>query len=208
MVASEMTIPLRTAADLMIRDVRTIRDTTPLGEAARQLGRIGHRGAPVVDADGRCVGVLSVSDLSRWAADRSEGGTALPRTCSFQSRQRNVGGREVELCLLSDNVCPFQRITNYPDGKETTICTQPHCVPTDWQMVELDAAPWTVRDAMTTEVVSVEPDAALDEMARLMLERGIHRLLVLDSESRPVGIVAIDDLLRMLAYPGLVRNLA
>jgi CBS domain-containing protein len=47
-----------TAADLMTAPVMTIPEETSLREAARLLHGAHISGAPVVDADGRCVGVL------------------------------------------------------------------------------------------------------------------------------------------------------
>ena len=48
-----------TAADLMTTPVRTIPQHTTLREAAQLLTHERISGAPVVDADGRCIGVLS-----------------------------------------------------------------------------------------------------------------------------------------------------
>ncbi len=56
-----------TAADLMTAPVMTIPEMTPLREAARLLLRSSISGAPVVDAAGRCLGVLSSSDFVSWA---------------------------------------------------------------------------------------------------------------------------------------------
>jgi CBS domain-containing protein len=58
-----------------------------------------------------------------------------------------------------------------------------------------------VRDVITTEVVGVGPDAPVTELARVMLDRGVHRLLVLDLPGRPVGVVSVNDILRVLAHP-------
>jgi CBS domain-containing protein len=190
-----------TAGDLMSRDVRTVRADTPLVDAARQLTRLGVRGVPVVDDAGQCVGVLSVSDLARWAAGWGEPGTALLRTCVFQEKYREPGGQETVLCLLEEGVCPLQRVQEMPTGQLGVVCIEPHCVPTDWQLVELDCTPTLVRDVMTTEVVSVDSGAPVPELARVMLDRAVHRLLVLDPAGRPAGVVSADALLRVLAYP-------
>jgi len=194
---------LLTAGDLMSRDVRTIPGGAPLGDAARQLARFGVRGAPVVDEAGRCVGVLSVTDLARWAAERVSRGAPRPRTCSFQQVDREPGGREHVLCLMAEGICPFQRAGVTGDGRPAVICTEPNCVPTDWQVVELESGAGVVRDAMSTEVVAVGPDAPVPRLARMMLDHGVHRLLVLDPEGRPVGVVSADDLLQVLAHPEL-----
>lgn len=199
MNATEATVFTLTATDLMTREVKTVPADLPLAEAARQLAGLGLRGAPVVDAAGRCVGVLSVSDLARWAAGRDRVGDPRPRTCSFQLVDRQPGGRETVLCLLSEGVCPFQRGEDTAAGR-AVVCTEPCCVPTDWQVVELQSVPGVVRDVMTTDVVAVGPTAPVPELARRMLDCGVHRVLVLDPDARPVGVVAVDDLLQVLAH--------
>jgi CBS domain-containing protein len=61
-----------TAADLMSRPVMTIPEGMSLGEAARLLSGSNISGAPVVDAEGRCIGVLSSSDFVSWAGQEGE----------------------------------------------------------------------------------------------------------------------------------------
>ncbi|MCP5065369.1 MAG: CBS domain-containing protein [bacterium] len=55
-----------------------------------------------------------------------------------------------------------------------------------------------VRELMTREVLSVRADSSLSDAARSMLERRIHRLLVMDG-GKLVGLVSSLDLLRGLA---------
>jgi CBS domain-containing protein len=66
-----------TAADLMISPVVTIPEGAPLREAARLLHRANISGAPVVDAAGHCIGVLSSSDFVTWAGNGREEVTFL-----------------------------------------------------------------------------------------------------------------------------------
>lgn len=202
MIATELSIPIRTAAELMTRDVRTIGDSLFLHEAARRLSELSVRGVPVVDHNGKCVGVLSVSDLARWAANDDKKEAIVPNTCTFQEKVREPGGRESVLCLMADGLCPFQRCDCNSLGKNQRLCSQPHCVPSDWQMVECEPSATTVRDVMTTEIVSVTPETSACDLARTMLEHGVHRLLVLDAEGHLVGIVTVSALLKLLADLG------
>ncbi|MEP6860356.1 MAG: CBS domain-containing protein [Deltaproteobacteria bacterium] len=66
------------------------------------------------------------------------------------------------------------------------------------------AALWRliVRDAMSKDVVSVDPDLPLDEVARTMIDRRIHRVLVM-SGRRVVGVLTTFDLLFAMANPAL-----
>ena len=61
------------AADLMTTPVRTIPQEMSLREAAHLFLRDRISGAPVVDADGRCIGVLSSSDFVTWAGKDGNG---------------------------------------------------------------------------------------------------------------------------------------
>jgi CBS domain-containing protein len=51
-----------------------------------------------------------------------------------------------------------------------------------------------VRDVMTDEVVYCFEDDAVERVARLMKQREIRRVLVVDKSKRLVGVVALGDL--------------
>lgn len=55
-----------TAVDLMSRELVLVPQDMSLQGAARLLSRARVSGAPVVDAKGRCVGVLSTTDFLHW----------------------------------------------------------------------------------------------------------------------------------------------
>lgn len=196
--------PSLTAGDLMSRDVEALSVNLSLREAAMQLARREVHGAPVVDEAGRCVGVLSVTDIARWVAGCGTSRVQLPRTCAFQDKHRQPGGRETTLCRLGEGVCPFQRLREMPDGKLALACIEPQSVPVDWQMVELESLPGdSVRDFMTTTVVTAEPATTVPELARLMLDHQVHSLVVLNTERHPIGVLTVSDLLQVLAHPEL-----
>ncbi|MGV3635704.1 MAG: CBS domain-containing protein [Pseudorhodoplanes sp.] len=51
-------------------------------------------------------------------------------------------------------------------------------------------------DVMTVRVVTIEPDATVQAAAKLMLERGISALPVVDKSGRLIGIISEGDLIR------------
>jgi CBS domain-containing protein len=51
-------------------------------------------------------------------------------------------------------------------------------------------------DVMTTPIVTASPETAVSEIARLMLERHISAVPILDEHGLLVGIVSEGDLLR------------
>jgi CBS domain-containing protein len=52
------------------------------------------------------------------------------------------------------------------------------------------------RDVMTAVVVTVTPDICVEDIAKLLLERNISAVPVLDAAGRLVGIVSEGDLMR------------
>ncbi|MGY3453805.1 CBS domain-containing protein [Bradyrhizobium sp. USDA 4353] len=57
----------------------------------------------------------------------------------------------------------------------------------------------TVADVMTSEFIYVRPDTKLTRVLQLMVEHRIRSLPVTDGDSRLVGIIAREDIVRALA---------
>jgi CBS-domain-containing membrane protein len=156
MVATIKNLALLTAGDVMSRDVSRIPQEMSLPAAARLLEQERISGAPVVDEEGRCVGVISAKDFLRWAERGEQAPAVRPAT---------------------------------------------ECVCADWQVIVSEELPRDeVRWYMTTDLVTADPGTALPELARRMLDSHIHRLVVVDGQRRPVGIVTSTDILAAVAY--------
>lgn len=56
----------------------------------------------------------------------------------------------------------------------------------------------TAKDVMTRDVITIAPDASLEEAATLMVEKGISRLPVVEGE-KLVGIITKRDILKSLS---------
>ena len=52
------------------------------------------------------------------------------------------------------------------------------------------------RDVMTSNVISVLEDATVKEAVEKLQKSNIHRLLVVDEEGRPLGILSTTDIIR------------
>jgi CBS domain-containing protein len=56
-----------------------------------------------------------------------------------------------------------------------------------------------VRHLMTHPAVTVTPDVSVEEAARLMDERRIHRLVVTGADGKtPIGVLSVSDLIRAM----------
>ena len=144
-----------TAKDLMSTDVESIPQWMSLPSAARMLSRAHISGAPVVDGDGRCLGVISTTDFMTWA-ENGEGAA----------------------------------------HSESDVC----CAHSAWQMVEEKDLPVNlVRRYMTANPVTVPPDLSIGELAQKMVDAHIHRVIVVDKENKPLGIISSTDVLAAVA---------
>ncbi len=63
------------------------------------------------------------------------------------------------------------------------------------------ASPKLVRDLMTVGVVTCSPRLTLAEAARLLLEKDLEGVVVLDDEGHGVGIVTQDEIVQGYAHP-------
>ena len=77
----------------------------------------------------------------------------------------------------------------HPYAQETGPFLRPH----------KGASEWRVRDLMTESPVTASPDEPLMDAVIRMAKARIDRLPVVDRDRRPVGIVARDDVIRVLA---------
>lgn len=57
----------------------------------------------------------------------------------------------------------------------------------------------TVGEVMTANVVTITPNQSLAEAARIMHERNVHRLPVVDEAERIIGILTRGDIIREMA---------
>jgi CBS domain-containing protein len=199
MVATSEPLLAVTASDLMSQDVVTISQDTALCAAAeffcrRQIGE-----AAVMDEDGRCVGVLSATDLVRWALRGAGGAEGVPPlACLYQVKGRLLTGAEAVICTRAPGSCPLQEVRPMTGGRHTTVCRLRDGVVSDWQQASAGAPAGAVRYYLTDHSI-VEAEAPLSVLARAVVDAHAHRLIVVDDQHRPIGTVSCLDVLATLA---------
>jgi CBS domain-containing protein len=68
---------VRVAHGMTRRDIETVSPKTDIGEAAELMVRRNIRHLPVVDR-GRVAGIISIRDMTRWAAEELASGHEMP----------------------------------------------------------------------------------------------------------------------------------
>jgi CBS domain-containing protein len=170
-----------TLRDIMTPDVITVAPDTPLAEVAELLAAEGISGVPVVGTN-RVLGVVSASDILDFSA--SDVGELADEG----------GGGPVWEALDEESgetrVAPFY----YDPWMDRQVASDAVAWETDGSLF----GEHTAADVMTRRIFALAPDTPLDAAARYILERGIHRVLVID-EDVLVGIVTSMDFVRVVA---------
>lgn len=152
------------AEDVMSRDLLLVPQEMSLAGAARILSRAGVSGAPVVDTEGRCVGVLSTTDFLR-CVERGGGIPARPSNecmCSAWQIPNEIDAPPT--CLVRDamtrdpvTIAPGTRL---PDLVRMMLDAHIH------RVVVVDALGRPAGIVSTTDVLAafVRIDAALNAL--------------------------------------------
>jgi CBS domain-containing protein len=182
--------------DVMTRRVRTVgeRESTDLATAALKLH--GFRHLPVLDSDGRVVGMLTPTDL---LAAVHAGGTSRPVAVSEVMRRPVETTREDE--ELDAAVAQMRQAGVHalpvvdPSDRIVGMVTD-----VDALLALARAKPGarlrgqiTVDAMMTRDPVTVGPETCLADAAETLLQGGFRHLPVVDDEGRLVGILSERD---------------
>lgn len=74
----------------------------------------------------------------------------------------------------------------------------------EWQIVNVaESVEGLVRDRMTPGPVTARPETPINQLARMMVDAHVHRLLIVDSQNRPLGIVSTTDIVAAMARAGV-----
>ncbi len=172
---------MRTVRDIMQTDVISARKGDTLESLIQTLDEHQISGVPVLDPTGRVAGVVSRTDVLRWAA-----------------REREVtGGVEfwADLELIpdadpsaEDDLQPF-----FLAPESATVI-----LPRGGVLEGPELRDALVEEIMTPVAFTVDPAMTIWELARFLVQGRIHRALVVE-DGRLVGIATAFDVLRVVA---------
>ncbi|MDP2157890.1 MAG: CBS domain-containing protein [Nitrospirota bacterium] len=144
------------AKDVMTQDVIIVTEGMSVDELGRLFIEKKISGAPVTDAKGALIGIVTENDLIR----------------------RNARLHIPTVLRIFDAIIPLGR----PDSVEEEI-------------KKMSAS--TVGEICTKKVLSVAPDASIQDVSSIMFEKGVHLLPVLEA-GRIVGIIGKIDIIRSM----------
>jgi CBS domain-containing protein len=148
----------KTVAEVMTKDLITVSPETSLQEAIQILAEREISGLPVVDPQGKLVGVISETDLT-WQA---------------------TGVDTPPYVMFLDSVIYLQNPAKHNQEIHKALGQK-------------------VADAMSDRPATVKEHQPVTEAARIMHEKKVRRLPVVNEQLELVGIITQGDVIKMMA---------
>ena len=156
------------ASDIMTKEVTTIALDKTVEDLIHLL-RVSHfTGVPVVNADGKAVGLVSETDILR----------ALAYTI-------NPPGSSDQISIEDDG---------RERGATTRLLRPPNILGFEHAMGALIKR--QVREVMTPVLHACRPDDSLSKVCDKMGWKGVHRIVVTDTDGKVVGLISALDAVR------------
>ena len=213
-VAHGLDAAATTVVEIASTPVVSLREELPISQASDRMRTHGLRRVPVIDAQGRVVGIVCADDLVRLIAEE------LTALADVAAEQTTASGRQkVESAGWCRGVRPYVKdVVSVRAGEPVREVARqmasadvgcvvvlddagsPVGILTDRNLAlrvvakALDPDATAASAVMTPSVIHVDAGARLQDVARMMSDHGIRRVPVM-LEGRLSGIVSYDDVL-------------
>lgn len=137
--------------NLMTEKVIALREDTDIKEAARLLSENRISGMPVIDMEGRVIGVISEADILA--------SVGIKRESKIKDILRHLTG---------------ETVISVKRGQR-------------------------VREIMTSPAITIGPDEDIRDAGRILEEKRIKRLPVVDREGKLIGIISRADIIKAIS---------
>jgi len=122
---------------------------------------------------------MTVADIMTDAAITDEPGDSLADASARMWQQQTGSLLIMEGETLAGIVTERDILRSVAEGKDPTTCS--------------------LRDVMTTDVVTISPDTGIKDAASIMFEKWFRHLPVVTGDGKVVGIISLRDLLTLVA---------
>lgn len=213
-VAHGLDAAATTVVEIASTPVVSLREELPISQASDRMRTHGLRRVPVIDAQGRVVGIVCADDLVRLIAEEL---TALAdvaaeqTTASGRQKVESAGWCRGVRHYVKDVVSvragePVREVARQMASADVGCVVvlddagSPVGILTDRNLAlrvvakALDPDATAASAVMTPSVIHVDAGARLQDVARMMSDHGIRRVPVM-LEGRLSGIVSYDDVL-------------
>jgi CBS-domain-containing membrane protein len=209
----------RTVGEIVNRDVRGVAQTTPITQALAVMIEWGYTQVPVINEQGRLVGMFGHQEILQAAAQQStsaEQGEVRVRMVMQAATARVALGQSLAAALeilitapghmvfaVDDQqrlvgVLRLTRVLSYVQGDERKLLLAVLRRAQPMPVTALPGARQTIDELVEPSLPAVALDAGLSLAAQQLLAHQAERLPVVDPDGRLSGIIARGALIRAL----------
>lgn len=196
-----------TAADVMKTNVITITPDATILHATRTMLENKINALPVLE-NGKLIGILTSSDLLRFIIKMYQPLDKKVTVADYMTDEVVTVTRQTTL-LEAHTLMGAKHIRSLPvieNGKIIGLVTRTDLMSSDPSRPAMQNSSETstkvlaqpVEKVMVSNVITIAPTAELTEAAKIMLEKKIHCLPVVDEKQQMLGIITESDLFLML----------
>lgn len=196
-----------TVGEVMTLKPITLLPETLMPKAARIMLENKITALPVVE-NNKLVGIVTNSDLLRFILAEYPSLKKEIRVKNYMTDEVVTIDPETSL-LECHRLMGIKRIRSLPvldDSKLVGLVTRTDLMSSDPsrlsshknQEISMKILTQPVKKLMSTEVLTISPEADLTAAAQLMLDHKIHVLVVIDDEKKLVGVITESDLFLMV----------
>ncbi len=211
--------PIR-VADVMSKPVITINQTSSLGEATILMVKKGLKRLPVVNEEGRLVGVLSRLDILRQVGESPTGTNAQRQMAGIATTVNDVMLSTIPMVNQDDNIPMIiekftqsqthrlivvdsaGKVIGLLSDSDVVARVQPakrrSILDAFHQISRPPSGKETAYDLMSVDPLMAGPDLPVMEAARKMLAESRKWLVVVDHQKKPLGLVDRQVLLKAI----------
>jgi CBS domain-containing protein len=206
-------------SDVMTQPVFTVGSKDSLGMAAARMAKMGIKRLPVIDENGRLVGVLSRVDILRLVADKEARKQVIPSGAAISVRDvmsasMPVVREEDDLAKIVDTLLEGGAhrviVTNkkgYPVGliSDSDVVARIQAADQSAVLAALqgESKPPSIKvtayELMSPGVLTAKPETTIVDAIKMMMSPKRKWLVVVDDKNQPLGLVDRQILLRALS---------
>jgi CBS domain-containing protein len=204
----------KTARQIMTSPVITVREDEDLGHVVQTLLEHKLKRMPVTDTGGKLVGMVSRLDILRAVAGNGVGQQEQAPTPRPGRTIGEVMSRSIPIVHINDDLTEVLQTMLKADIKRVIVLDErekPIGIITDGDLVarvsqtmrqgvlqvlaarilgtNVRQGQATARELMSENVLSAPPDTTVVDAISLMLQEGRKRIVVVDTQGYPIGVV-------------------
>ncbi|WP_423792708.1 CBS domain-containing protein [Methanocaldococcus indicus] len=193
--------------EIMTKDVVTLSENADIDEAIETFLEKNVGGVPIVNKDNKILGVITERDVIKTLIDKIDEDTTIDKYTTKKVICATPGERlkDVARTMVRNK---FRRLPVVREEKLVGIITTTDFIKllgSDWAFEKLktgnvrEITNVRMEEIMAKNVITTNEEAKLKDVAKIMIEKNVGAIPVVDDDNKLIGIITEKDVIRYFA---------